>query len=111
MLPPFHNKQSLIWQPKLKERPPWWLSGKEPACQCRRRLSDPWVRKIPWRRKWQPPPVFLTGKYRGQRSLVSYSSWDLRRGGHNLVTKQQHKYKGKNTGPEVEIWVPVPTLL
>ena len=42
---------------------------------------------------------------------VSYSSWVLKRGGYNLVTKQQHKYKGKNTGPEVEIWVPVPTLL
>ena len=33
---------------------PWWLSGKEPACQCRRRGFDPWVGKIPCRRKWQP---------------------------------------------------------
>ena len=38
---------------------PWWLSGKEPACQCRRRGFDPWVRKIPWERKWQPTPVIL----------------------------------------------------
>ena len=37
---------------------PWWLSGKESACQCRRHGFDPWVRKIPWRRKWQPTPVF-----------------------------------------------------
>ena len=36
-----------------------WLSGKESACQWRRRGFDPWVRKIPWRRKWQPTPVFL----------------------------------------------------
>ena len=36
-----------------------WLSGKEPPCQCRRRRLDPWVRKIPWRRKYQPTPVFL----------------------------------------------------
>ena len=33
---------------------PCWLSGKEPACQCRRCRFNPWVRKIPWRRKWQP---------------------------------------------------------
>ena len=41
---------------------PWWLSGKESACQCRRREFNPWVRKIPWRRKWQPTPVVLLGK-------------------------------------------------
>ena len=43
---------------------PRWLSGKEPACQCRRhrRLGlDPWVGKI-WRRVWLPTPVFLPGK-------------------------------------------------
>ena len=33
-----------------------------------------WVRKFPWRRKWQPTPVFLTGESRGQRSLAGYSS-------------------------------------
>ena len=41
---------------------PWCLSGKESACQCRRHGFDPWVRKIPWRRKWQPTPVFLPGE-------------------------------------------------
>ena len=53
-----------------------WLSGKESACQCRRhrRLGlDPWVGKIPWKKKWQPTPVFLPGKSYGQRSLVGYS--------------------------------------
>ena len=34
---------------------------------------DPWVRKIPWRRKQQPTPVFLPGKFCGQRSLAGYS--------------------------------------
>ena len=34
---------------------------------------DPWVRKIPWRRKWQPTPVFLLGKSHGERSLAGYS--------------------------------------
>ena len=36
---------------------------------------DPWVRKIPWRRKWQPTPVFLPGKSHGQRGLVGDSPW------------------------------------
>ena len=52
-----------------------WLSGKESACQCRRCRFDPWVKKILWRRKWQPTPVFLPGKFHGQRNLVSYSPW------------------------------------
>ena len=37
--------------------------------------SEPWVGKIPWRREWQPTPVFLPGKFHGQRSLVAYSLW------------------------------------
>ena len=35
-----------------------------------------WVGKILWKRKWQPTPVFLPEKFRGQRSLVGYSPWD-----------------------------------
>ena len=41
--------------------------------ECKRCKFDPWVRKIPWRRKWQPTPVFLPGKSHGQRSLAGYS--------------------------------------
>ena len=52
---------------------PWWLSGKEPTCQCRRCRFDPWIRKVPWRRKQQPTLVFLSGKFHGQRSPVGYS--------------------------------------
>ena len=40
-------------------------SGKEPACQCRTHKEtgyNPWAGKIPWRRKWQPTPVFLPGE-------------------------------------------------
>ena len=54
---------------------PRWLSGKESACRCRRHGFNPWVRKIPCRRKWQPTPVFLPGKSHGQRSLVSCRLW------------------------------------
>ena len=53
-----------------------WLSGKESACQCRRRKrrgSDPWVRKIPWSKEWQPTPVLLPGKSHGKRSLAGHS--------------------------------------
>ena len=57
----------------------WWLSGKESACQCRRHRFDPWVRKIPWRRKRQSTPVFLPGKSCGQRSLMGYSPWSCKR--------------------------------
>ena len=52
---------------------PRQLSGEESTCRCRRLGFDPWVRKIPWRSKWQPTPVFLPGKPHGQRSLVGYS--------------------------------------
>ena len=38
----------------------------------KRHEFDPWVGKIPWRRKWQLPPGFLPGESREQRSLVSY---------------------------------------
>ena len=51
-------------------------NGKEPACWCRRqkRLGFyPCGGKIPWRRKWQPTPVFFPGEFRRQRSLVGYS--------------------------------------
>ena len=53
----------------------WWFSGKESASQCRRCGSDPWVRKIPWGRKWLLTLVFLPRKSHGQRSLVGYRSW------------------------------------
>ena len=36
---------------------------------------NPSVRKIPWRGKWQPTPIFLPGKFHGQRSVVGYSPW------------------------------------
>ena len=50
-------------------------SGKESACQFRRHGFNPWVRKIPWRRKWQSTPLSLPGKFHGQRSLAGYSPW------------------------------------
>ena len=52
-----------------------WLSGKIPACQGRGHRKcgfNPWIRKILWKKKWQPTPVFLPEKSNEQRSLVGY---------------------------------------
>ena len=54
---------------------PGGTSGKESTCQHRRRKRcrfDPWVGKIPWRRKWQRIPVVLPGESHGQRNLMGY---------------------------------------
>ena len=51
----------------------WWFSSPESVCQCWRCRFHPWVRKIPWRRKWQSTPVFLSGKSHGQKSLAGYN--------------------------------------
>ena len=45
--------------------------------------SIPRIRKIPWRRKWQPIPVFLPGISHGQRSLVGYSPWGSQKVRHD----------------------------
>ena len=50
-----------------------WLSGEESTWQCRSLRFDPWVTKMPWRRKWELTPVFLPGKSHGQWSLAGYS--------------------------------------
>ena len=68
--------RTIIWSLPLLFRLPGGISGKEPLCQCRRRKRcgfDLLVGKIPWRRAWQPTPVFLPGESHGQRSLVCYS--------------------------------------
>ena len=60
----------------------WGFPGgtcrKEHTRQCRKHERwgfDPWVGKIPWRRAWQPTPVFLPGEFHGQGSLVGYRPW------------------------------------
>ena len=63
----------LVKKKKEKSGFPGGSVGKESACQCKRPGFDSWVRKIPWRRKWQSTSVFLSVKSLGQRSLVGYS--------------------------------------
>ena len=64
---------------------PSWLSGKESACQCRRRRFSLSVGKIPWRRRWQPTPVFLP------ENPMDRGAWRaaVQRVGRDLATKQQ----------------------
>ena len=77
-------------------RDKWWYpggaSGKESTCQCRRPKRcrfDPWVRKIPWRRAWQPTLVFLPGESHGQRSLEGYSPYSCK---ESDMTDLAHTY-------------------
>ena len=51
------------------------LAVQETACNTGDLSLIPWVRKLPWRRKWQPTPIFLPRKSHGLRSLVGYSAW------------------------------------
>ena len=61
----------------------WRSHGAEPMSQfycfweskCKRPGFNSWVGRIPWRRKWQPTPVFLPGEFHGCRGLVGYSPW------------------------------------
>ena len=74
------TEQATDWFPR-------WLSGKQTPCQCRRhkgRRFDPRVGRIPWRRRWQPTPVFLSGESHGWRILAGcIQSIGLQREGHD----------------------------
>ena len=52
----------------------WWLRQQRIRPRGRRPRFDPWVRNIPWRREWLPTPVFLPGKFHGQKSPAGCSS-------------------------------------
>ena len=70
--------------------------GRRICMQCRRPGFDPWVGKIPWRRKWQPTPVSLPGKSHGQRSLVGCSPWGCKESGTTeWLTLTQHLQRVK----------------
>ena len=66
------QKTSLILKEKMLPR---WLTVTCWFKRCQRLWLNPSIRKIPWKRKWQPIPVVLPGKSHGKRSLVGYSTW------------------------------------
>ena len=78
---------------------PGGAGGKESTCKyrrCERHGFNPWVAKVPWSRKWQPKPVFLPGKFHGQRSLVGYSPW----GRKELdMTEHKHTHRSEEVSP------------
>ena len=69
--------------PSCPDELSWWLRWYRIQLQCGRPGFDPCIGKIPWRREWQPTPVFLLGKSHGQRSLVGYNPWGRKRIGHD----------------------------
>ena len=78
----------------------WWLRQQKIHLQCRKPGFNPWVRKIPWGREWQPTPVVLPGEFHGQRSLVGFSPL-----GHKelditerLTAAARYGWKEKTTG-------------
>ena len=86
------GKYRVLWLPR-------WLSGKRCAhwCRrCKRCQCNPWVRKLPWRRKWQPTPVFFLGKFHEQRSLVGYSPW-----GHKDLDTTEHTHIHLSIRPSI----------
>ena len=98
--------ESENWQQGL----PWWLSGKESACQCRRYGFNPWVTKSPWRREWLPTPVFLPEKSPWTEESGGLQFMRSQRIVYDSATKQQPEvamllsppfYKRKNSEAEV----------
>ena len=55
---------------------------------------NPWVKKISWRREWQPTPVFLPGKSRGQSTLAPWATVHaVARAEYDLATKRQQGHR------------------
>ena len=110
----------MIWFEMSEKKHGFWshlgfsggTSGKDPTCQCRRskrRGFNPWVGKIPWRRKWQPTPAFLPGESRGQRNLAA-TVHGVTKGWKRLSIHLAHthgKSYHRNTG---DFWKDVKTL-
>ena len=81
-------------------------TGKESAFQCRghkRCGFSPWVSIIPWRRKWQPHPVFLPGEFHGQRSLVGYSPWGRKESDSTEARMLLPRHESQNDSTSVTI--------
>ena len=86
VMPALHLKFSRLYSGSILRFCSFWLSSNS-VCkykclrwlriclQSRRPRFHPWVRKIPWKKEWLPTPVFLPGKFHGQKSLEGYSLW------------------------------------
>ena len=73
---------------------------------------DPWVGKMPWRRKWQSTPVFLPGKSHGWRSLVGYCPWGRKELGDDWATSLHFIYPCRPfSSPQNSLLFPSETTL
>ena len=70
--------------------------------QCRGPGLDPWVGKIPWRREWQPAPVFLPGESHGQRSLAG-CPWGHRESDRVNDSSENFRGNGSMAGCEPKV--------
>ena len=99
---------------------PGGSDGKESACKARDLSSIPGLGRFPWRRSWQPTPVFLPGDSHGQKSLVSYSPWGHREShmtehlsAHTHTHTHTHNVTGNSLGflsPWCDIFYPLKTF-
>ena len=71
---------------------PKWLSDKESACHCRRHGFDPWIGKVPWRRKWQPLQYFYL-----ENTMDRGAWWATVQRGHKRL-RQDLVLNNNNTG-------------
>ena len=69
--PQFDNKPEI----KRNIKFPGGSDSKESVCNAGDLGFNPWFGKMPWRREWQPTPIFLPGEFHGQGSLVDCSPW------------------------------------
>ena len=78
------------------------------SLQCGRTRFDPWVGKIPWRRKWQPTLLFLSRKSHGWRSLAGYSPWGCKELDTTEVTSLHiyHQNEDPTEKPVITFWNP-----
>ena len=98
-------------QEKMQSKPCSWpsqlmlgvMNPPAKAGDVKRCMFYPWVRKIPWRRQWQPTPVFLPGESCGQRSLVGYSPWSLKESGTTEATWHACKHWSYKAGSQERI--------
>ena len=74
--------------------------GKESACKCGRLRFDPWVGKIPWKRKWQPAPVFLGFPVGSAGKASACNAGDL----GSIPGLERSPEKGKATHPSILAW-------
>ena len=84
---PIYTGMGILWWPR-------W-GKKKIHLQCRRPGFDPWVGKIPWRRKWHPTSIFLPGEFHGQRSLAGYSPWGHKELDTTELLTLRLRYKSK----------------